>query len=249
MKLLRSVGVMVSLVFVPSTVFAASPPEVNVDYSADSTMEMEGGMKMSSRIYHSSGKERMEMGGGDGNVQITRKDKKVIWMLMGNMYMEMPLDQSNSGGMEDFEILEQSTVGEETINAVRTTKSKVIAVKKKDGSKMGGFFWTTKEGITVKMELLSKDGDKKMRMASELTNLKIERQDPALFEIPAGYSKNPMGAMMGKGGMPDIQEMMKNPEQEQPREKRPARSSSGSKSTESESPVDVNKMLKGIFGR
>ena len=96
--------------------------------------------------------------------------------------MEMPLDQSNSSDLGAMDV-EQTTVGEETINGIKTTKSKVIATKK-DGSKFGGFFWTTKEGITVKMDLLSKEGDKKMRMASELSNLKIEKQNPALFEIP-----------------------------------------------------------------
>lgn len=39
------------------------------------------------------------------------------------------------------------------------------------------------------MDLLSKEGDKKMRMASELTNVKIEKQNPALFEVPAGATK------------------------------------------------------------
>ncbi|MEQ1656198.1 MAG: hypothetical protein ABL960_10900, partial [Nitrospira sp.] len=69
------------------------------------------------------------------------------------------------------------------------------------------------------------------------------------FEIPAGYTKNDMGAMMGKGGMPNLDEMMKNAGEERPRERRPARESSRSKPAESDSPVDVNKMLKGIFGR
>ncbi|MEQ1655921.1 MAG: hypothetical protein ABL960_09505, partial [Nitrospira sp.] len=195
---------------VPSTVLAAAPPrESRAEYSADSTMESDGGMSMKSRVYHTPDKDRTEMGGADGSIMIMRRDKNLMWQLFGNMYMEMPLTTSNAGGMEDMEILEQKDVGEETINGIKTTKSKIIAVKK-DGTKFGGFFWTSREGITVKMELLSKEGDKKIRMASELTNLKIEKQDPALFEIPAGYTKNDMGAMMGKGGMPNLDEMMKN---------------------------------------
>ena len=234
---------------VPSTVLAAAPPrQSRAEYSADSTMESDGGMSMKSRVYHTPDKDRTEMGGADGSIMIMRRDKNVMWQLFGNMYMESPLAQSNAGGMEDMEILEQKDVGEETINGIKTTKSKIIAVKK-DGTKFGGFFWTSREGITVKMELLSKEGDKKIRMASELTNLKIEKQDPALFEIPAGYTKNDMGAMMGQGGMPNLDEMMKNAGEERPRERRPARESSRSKPAESDSPVDVNKMLKGIFGR
>lgn len=205
----------ISLLFstlLPAAGWSAPPPEPKVDYSADSTMEMEGGMTMKSRVYYSPGKQRMEMGGAGGNVTIMRKDKKVIWMLMGNMYMETQMNQSESQDPSDMDV-QQTAVGEETVNGIKATKYKVIMTKK-DGSKFGGFFWTTKDGITVKMDLLSKDGDKKMRIASELTNLKVEKQDPKLFEIPPGYTKNDMGAVMGqgsgKGGVPNIEEMMKD---------------------------------------
>ena len=214
MKLLRSFNlVLASALLLPAMGLAAPPPEPKVDYSADSTMEAEGGMTMKSRVYHSPGKQRIEMGGEGGNVSIIRKDKKVIWQLMGNMYMEMPMNQSDSQNPSDMDV-QQTAVGDETINGIKTTKYKVI-VTKKDGSKFGGFFWTTKDGITVKMDLLSKEGDKKMRILNELTNLKIGKQDPKLFEIPSGYTKNDMGAMMGrgqgggKGGPPNMQEMMK----------------------------------------
>ncbi|MCE9537164.1 MAG: DUF4412 domain-containing protein, partial [Nitrospirae bacterium] len=210
-------------------------------------LEMDGGMTMKTHVSHTLGKERMEMGGAGGSVTIIRKDKKVMWQLMGDMYMEMPLDQSNASDLSAMDV-EQTTVGEETINGIKTTKSKVIATKK-DGSKFGGFFWTTKDGITVKMDLLSKEGDKKMRMASELTNLKIEKQDPALFEIPAGYTKNDMGAMMGQGGMPNMREMMKSAEQEPAKAQGRSRDKAKSKSAESDESIDMNKMLKGLLGR
>ncbi len=246
----RSVVLLLIGLLLPSTVLAAAPSrESRVEYSADSTMETDGGVSMKSRMYHTPDKDRMEMGGADGSIMIMRRDKNVMWQIFGDMYMEMPLAQSSQDGMEDLDILEQKNVGEETINGIKTTKSKIIAVKKKDGTKFGGFFWTSKDGITVKMDLLSKEGDKKIRMASELTNLKIEKQDPALFEIPAGYTKNDMGAMMGQSGMPNLDEMMKSAGEDRPKGKRPARESAGSKSDESDSPVDMNKMLKGIFGR
>ena len=63
MKLWRYIGVVVSMVLMPLAVNAASLPEPKVDYSADSTMETEGGMTMKSRVYNSPGKQRMEMGG------------------------------------------------------------------------------------------------------------------------------------------------------------------------------------------
>ena len=241
MRLLRDAGLLTCALLVPLVVIAAPPPEVKVDYSADSTMETEGGMTMKSRLYHTVEKERMEMGGSDGMVSIIRKDKKVVWQLMGNMYMEMPMDASNASGMDAFDITEQVDVGPETINGLKTTKSKIVAVKKDGSGKFGGFFWTTKEGITVKMDMLSKEGDKKMRMTSELSNLKIEKQDPALFEVPAGYTKNDMGAMMG--GMPNIEDMKKNARQQRQSRENAAKESLG------EQVPDVNKMMKWLFGK
>lgn len=241
MRLLRDAGLLTCALLVPLVVIAAPPPEVKVDYSADSTMETEGGMTMKSRLYHTVEKERMEMGGSDGMVSIIRKDKKVVWQLMGNMYMEMPMDASNASGMDAFDITEQVEVGPETINGLKTTKSKIVAVKKDGSGKFGGFFWATKEGITVKMDMLSKEGDKKMRMTSELSNLKIEKQDPALFEVPAGYTKNDMGAMMG--GMPNIEDMKKNARQQRQSRENAAKESLG------EQVPDVNKMMKGLFGK
>ncbi|MBS0150567.1 MAG: hypothetical protein JSR31_06465 [Nitrospira sp.] len=241
MRLLRDAGLLTCVLLVPLAVVAAPPPEVKIDYSADSTMETEGGMTMKSRIYHTVDKERLEMGSSDGMTSIIRKDKKVVWQLMGTMYMEMPMDASNASGMNAFDITEQAEVGSETINGLKTTKSKIVAVKKDGSGKFGGFFWTTKEGITVKMDMLSKEGDKKMRMTSELSNLKIEKQDPALFEIPAGYTKNDMGAMMG--GMPNIEDMKKDARQQRQSRENQAKESLG------EQMPDVNKMMKGLFGK
>jgi len=239
MKLLRHAMMWSCVMLAPLTVSAAPLPDVQVDYSADSTMETEGGMTMKSRIYHTANKDRMEMGGSDGMTTIIRKDKKVMWQLMGDMYMEHPMNDSNASGADAFEIVEQTEVGQETVNGMKTTKSKVVAVKKDGSGKFGGFFWTTKEGITVKMDMLSKEGEKKMRMTSQLTNIKIEKQDPALFEIPAGYTKDDMGALMG--------EMMMGGAQSQDR----ARSRGAKKPTteEGEPAIDVNKMMKGIFGK
>src|SRR3989338_5181323 len=233
------ISLLFSTLLLPAAGWSDPLQEPKVDYSADSTMEMEGGMTMKSRIYYSPGKQRMEMGGAGGNVIIIRKDKKVMWQLMGSMYMEMAMGGADSQDPHDMDV-QQTVVGDETVNGVKTTKYKVITTKK-DGSKFGGFFWTTKDGITVKMDLLSKEGKEKHRISSELTNLKIGKQDPKLFEIPPGYTKNDMGAMMGGGkGAPNIQEMMKG----RGREK-----GGKGKGEEGDEGMDVNKMLKGLMGQ
>ena len=111
-----------------------------------------------------------------------------------------------------------------------------------------GFFWTTKEGIPVKMEMY-KAGDRKFRMTAELTNLRIEKQDPALFEIPSGYIKNDMGAMMDMGNMLNMDEIKKSAQQRQSTAKPPPERQDVGKTLGEQLPADVNKIIKGLFGQ
>jgi len=181
-------------------VLAEQSPKV--EYSADTNMETAQGA-MKGHIYHAPGKERREMvQGGQTMITIQRQDKKAIWMLMPDqkMYMEMSVDQSRAPDDLTGYKIEQTTVGPETVNGVSTTKSKVIMTDAK-GAKMGGFMWTTKDGIVVKMDVVAVEKGSKLRIKMDLTNLKVTKQDSALFEIPAGYTKMDMGGMMGGGNM------------------------------------------------
>ena len=189
---------------------AAAPSRPNVEYSADSTIET-AEISMQGKINYTPTRERREMvvEGGDKMIMITRPDKKVAWTLMPaeKMYMEMSMAEAQKQDQSDpsqFKI-EQTIVGTETLNGVNTTKSKIIMTTAK-GEKMGGFMWVTQENIMVKMDAIAIDKKDKMRFKTELTNLKVGKQDAKLFEIPAGYEK--MG-MPGMGGGFDMKDMMK----------------------------------------
>ena len=176
------------------------------EYSADSTMETSDGV-VKGTVYVAPGKERREnVMDGEKSVMIIRHDKKVIWMLMPDdkMYTEMKPGQ---GGERKDDLsaykIDQTTVGPDTVNGIQATKSKIIMIGSK-GDKLGGFMWTTKEGIMVKMDAIAVDKNSKERFKTELTNLKIGKQKASLFEIPDGYSKMDMGMgglgkMMGNG--------------------------------------------------
>jgi hypothetical protein len=77
---------------------------------------------------------------------------------------------------------------------VKTTKSKIIMKRRSPVGEDGRFWWMTKEGIMMKLDVISVDKGKD-RMKMELDNLKIGKQDSALFEVPSGYSKMDMGGM------------------------------------------------------
>lgn len=177
--------------------FAMEMPKA--EYSADSSMETEAAT-MKGRVYYAPGKERREMNErGQQSIMIMRMDKKKMWMLMPEqkMYMEYPLgggERSKSADLSGAKV-ESTEVGSETVNGVNTKKFKVVVTTER--GKMGGFFWKTADDILVKSDLIAMEKGSKMRMKTELTNLKVGRQDPALFEIPSGYSSMDMGAMMG----------------------------------------------------
>jgi len=157
---------------------------------------------MQEHIYYTPTKERREtlVGAGDaaeGAVQIFRRDSKVMWQLMPSekMYMEhsMANNKGNDPSQWDFQ---ETVMGEEVLNGVKVTKYKTIATST-DGKKYGGVSWRTKEGISIKSDLLYKEGNEKKRMMTELKNVKVGKQDPKLFEVPEGFTKFDMAGMMG----------------------------------------------------
>ena len=186
----------------------------NVEYSADSFMETADNT-MNGTVYVAPGKERREyVQDGEKSVMIMRHDKKIMWMLQpeDKTYMEMKLGQGKprKDDLSAYKI-DHTTVGPDTVNGVKTTKSKLIMIGPK-GDKLGGFMWATKEGIVVKMDAIAVDKNSKERFKSELKNLKVGKQDPSLFEIPAGYEKMDMSMggigkmMMGGSGKEDAKQ-------------------------------------------
>jgi hypothetical protein len=172
-----------------------------VEYSADYTMETAESV-IKGKIYQTPNKERRDMdAGGHQMVMILRRDKKLAWNLMPSerMYTEISLSdpQVSKDDLSNFDV-EATEIGPDTVNGVKTTKSKIIMKEKKpNGTKMGGFWWVTRDNIVMKLDVIAVDKGEKMRMKMELDNLKIGKQDPALFEIPPGYNKMDMGM----GGM------------------------------------------------
>ena len=172
-----------------------------VEYSADTVMET-AEVAIRGKVYAAPNKERREYAvGGQNMIMIVRADKKLAWMLVPEekMYMEFDSNkQSRSDDLSGWKI-EQTVIGPETIDGIKTTKSKIIMTGPK-GEKLAGFWWLTKDNIIVKMDAISVDQGRKDRFKIENRNIKIGKQDPKLFEIPVGYQKMAMpdlGALMG----------------------------------------------------
>ena len=243
---------------------AAQPSRPQVEYSADSTVQNEEGT-IQQHVYVTPTRERKEMltGAGDGGIQIFRYDTKVMWMLMPSekMYMEHSITGGQSQRNDPSQwTYEDTAMGEETLNGVKVTKYKTIATST-DGKKYGGFSWRTREGINLKQDLLYKEGNDKKRMLTELSNLKIGRQDPKLFEIPEGFTKFDMGGMMGMGagmgrqgmgqpmGRPDMRQPGTRPEVVTPQETTTPAPESQPPAEEPSDMEKAGKFMKGLLGR
>jgi hypothetical protein len=186
---------MIVAVLSPLTAGAAGE-RPSVEYSADQSIES-AAAAMKSKIFSTPTRERREMSqGGAKMIMITRLDKKVIWTLMPEekMYIEMPMKETaEKTDMSAYKI-EQTPLGQETIEGQSLNKSKIIMTHS-SGSKMGGFMWTTREGILVKMDAIAVDKGSKDRFKMEQTNIKVGKQPAELFEIPKGFQTMNMGGM------------------------------------------------------
>lgn len=191
-----------------ATLAQQAPGGAEVSYSADYTMETAEGA-MSGKLNVAPGKERREDFTPDGEtmISIRRDDLGKLWMLMPSerMYMEMDLgaaadEESSVSRPEDFQT-QLTEEGQESVNGVMTTKSKVVMTDA-DGSKMGGYWWMSADGILVKMDVIALTEGEKTRLKRELNNVVVGPQDAALFEIPKGYSPMMMGMGAQMLGLP-----------------------------------------------
>jgi len=209
--------IVLAIVFGTAPLWAGQLSRPQVEYSADSVMQNEDSTT-EQHVYVTPAKERRESltESGDGAVQIFRFDSKVMWQLMPSekMYMEHSMGKAAANDVSQWDF-QETVMGEEVLNGVKVTKYKTIATST-DGKKYGGFSWRTKEGISIKTDLLYKEGNEKKRMMTELKNVKIGKQDPKLFEVPEGFTKFDMAGMMGGMGGKMGREGMGQPPMDRP---------------------------------
>lgn len=191
--------------------FAAGFPQPTAEYSADRHISGDGG-GMTGKVWSAPGKERMEFERGEV-ATIIRMDRKLMWTLMPaqkqymeHKFSEQPPEKRQKGDYRECDV-KQTETGKETIDGFSTRKM-TMEMSCPGDEKHTGTIWLTKENIPIRMET-SRAGSKKDAVRIELKNLKIGKQDPKLFEVPAGYSKMEMPSMGG------IQKMMRDQQSRQ----------------------------------
>jgi hypothetical protein len=190
---------------------AGELPRPAVDYSADVTMQMERGtegqpLTVTGKVYVAADRERRETSVlGRTSIVITRRDKGLSWVLMPaqSMYMEnqMAQDTDDPYAAWQREGVTLTKVGEETVNGVTATKFRAEA-QGKGGATETGYIWLTRDHIPVRMATGASKEEGGDRITVDYTHIQLGKQDPGLFEIPAGYRKMAVpgaGMFMGRG--------------------------------------------------
>ena len=169
-----------------------------VDYSADMVSESSGAAR-SAKVFHSGTKTRTELqSGGHAIVSIIDRGKMEAISIdpAKKSYIKIDLGKlgvgQDSAAMADYK---PTLLGQETINGLATSKYAYEGTS--SGDTIKGTVWLTKDSIPVRTESTVITGGQSVSATSHLDNLKVEKQDSALFEVPAGYTERQMPGPMG----------------------------------------------------
>jgi hypothetical protein len=174
---------------------AQADPKQNptADYSADAVAKTEGQPDSTSKIWYTKEKVRVDVShqGQTMSVIMDRPAKKMTVLIpKSKMFQSEDLPEGESNNPIATGTWEVAKAGDENVAGIAATKW-TVSGKGADGRAFTGFIWTTKENIQVKMDGEAEEEGKKVKVTSELKNLKIGPVDAKVFEIPKDYKPVP----------------------------------------------------------
>jgi hypothetical protein len=131
---------------------------------------------------------------------ILRSDRNIAWQLMPQMGIYAEADVSAMDTPASVRIVSSEPLGEETVAGRSAMKYKAV-FQTRNGGQHQGFFWQDKSGVHVKQQFPVTDRDGRTRLIeTELRDLRVGAQDPALFEVPQDYRHIDVdiGAVLGE---------------------------------------------------
>jgi hypothetical protein len=193
MRLAAWITGMAAFVAAAQPLHAANVLDLKTEYSAASTIQTPKGPQHG-RVWRTPTAMRHEMvDDGRGNVLIARLDRKVAWLLVPEQKLAIELGLENFGLPAELLTgsgIRQTPVGQETVAGLRTTKVRIEREPKPNmNGRFDGHVWTTAEGIIMKVVGSGENQGKRGDVNMSFSDVRIARQDPALFELPAGYRR------------------------------------------------------------
>lgn len=165
-------------------VAVATAPAQGVQFIAEQ-VTLSGGHTHRGSLYHRDDMWRIEHNDpGSIEVTIVRKDKGVMWLLLGRtkQFATMPFDPSSGSSLERslaHEVLRE-TIGTEVLDGHPTTLFQVTA---REGQQDVVYYQWWAEDLQMPLRIARKDG----AWIVEYKNVKLRTLSQRLFEIPLHY--------------------------------------------------------------
>ena len=172
---------------------AANVLDLKTEYSAASAIQTPKGVQRG-RLWRTPNALRHEMvDDARGQVLIARLDRKVAWLLVPEQKLAVELGLENFGLPTELLTgngIKQTPVGQETVAGLRTTKVRVEREPKPNANgRFDGHVWTTADGIIMKVIGSGENQGRRGDVNMSFSDVRVARQDPGLFELPAGYRR------------------------------------------------------------
>lgn len=178
-------------------------PTPKAEYSAVRVMTSQEGT-ISQKVNVAGVKQRAEMEmQGMKMITIIRPDRNLTWMIIPayNMYQEIDFSQAQKDRhflpVEPEADAKITKIGPDEVDGMKTTKYHMAA----NDNKSEGHIWLNDDNIPVRMEIADTSSRGTSTVVMTLKDLKVGKQDPSLFEVPAGFNQMPGMPGMGKGMM------------------------------------------------
>jgi len=193
MRLFAIVGVFLASVLAAGAEGAANVLDLQTEYSAASAIQTPKGIQRG-RVWRTPTALRHETAEeGRSHTVIARIDRKVAWLLVPEQKLAIELGLENFGLPAELltgQGIKQTPVGQETIAGQRTTKVRVERAANQNGNgRFDGHVWTTSEGIIMKVVGSGENQGRSGNVNMSFSDVRVGRQDPALFELPPGYRR------------------------------------------------------------
>ncbi len=190
---------MTFLVALGPPAWAAGPLDLKVEYSADVVAGTTASPKPG-KLWRTPQSLRLETIENErSQTVIVRIDRNLAWLLVPEMRLAIETDLSGLSLAQALlgagDRLKSTSHGPETIEGTRTTRWRVETSDPKAGW-FRGFVWTTDAGVAMKIEGEGEHRNRRGYVHLLFRNIKIGKQDAALFEPPADLRRLPVTEQM-----------------------------------------------------
>jgi hypothetical protein len=170
--------------------------DATVSYSAKSTVTVNG-RSYAGMVFHIPGRDRHEQE-VEGIAEVVILDGAAMrgWLMLPRLssYVEFKFPQLMAE--LNTQALLRSPVGRETVNGVQTTKYRIDHTAA-DGMHAKGFAWVSGDGVLMRLagDVTPPGARRPTEIRLELDNLRLGKQDRALFDLPPGLTRLPGEAL------------------------------------------------------